>query len=205
MSEEDGLVPRTVSVVVVATVEAVNDEEAVTALENLVRRDLVHRGRIVREDDGGVHIRPPDLPRLDGTGMPVRVYGVLGLKRAIADADRQPAAHGVALASEGNMIVDMDVMVGLRGAGKTYRLVEWLTEGHPIPGNPKWSRMIIAAALDPKHYAHQIPPALERKLWQVYPPGLRKLEVAYDRGENLFTDNKVLFRRGPSVRGRFPV
>lgn len=162
--------------------------------------------------------------------------------------------------------MDMDVVVGLRGAGKTFRLVEWLTEGHPIPGDPKWSRMIIAAAMDPKYYERQASPELVRRLWQVYPPGLRKLvisakefenarhyagvefaiddaehllpdwvrmlastgalaglsingrgastiqrpglpelEVAYEQGDNLFTNNKVLFRRNDSVRGRYPV
>jgi hypothetical protein len=76
------------------------------------------------------------------------------------------------------MIMDMDVVVGLRGAGKTYRLIEWLTEGHEIPGHPKWSRMIIAAALDPKHYGHQAPSELTRKLWQAYPPGLSRLVIS---------------------------
>ena len=73
--------------------------------------------------------------------------------------------------------MDMDIVVGLRGAGKTYRLIEWLTEGHEIPGIPRWSRMIISAALDPRHYAHQATPELERRLCQAYPPGLSKLVI----------------------------
>lgn len=78
------LKPFTVAAVVVAEVEARDETDARKIIVDAVKRELAMRGEFVREADGNVHLRIPDLPNWDDSvHFPVKIYSTISLREAI--------------------------------------------------------------------------------------------------------------------------
>jgi hypothetical protein len=76
----------TVGVAVFGTVDAVDEKDAHRVLVDAVKRELVMRGELVREADGNVHTRLPDLPNWDDSVQyPVRIYSVMTIREALVN------------------------------------------------------------------------------------------------------------------------
>lgn len=96
----------------------------------------------------------------------------------------------------------MRIIAQGRGAGKTYRLVQWVLKGEPIQHYPFWSRIIIVSHHQMIYYLLKMYPALskyqvvDRHEWAKLHVAAGDVEIAVDDAEELL--RQVLGTR-PSI------